>query len=96
MLEFDQVNSFHLHGNVFEYYPSGTSTTPSFVNDILTLGQGDRGIPRGRAGVLGPLQRRRHRAEEVTAALVFARVWTTDTSVPIILSELASGRLALL
>jgi FtsP/CotA-like multicopper oxidase with cupredoxin domain len=44
MLEFDQVNSFHLHGNVFEYYPSGTSTTPSFVNDILTLGQGDRGI----------------------------------------------------
>lgn len=44
MLEFDQVNSFHLHGNVFKYYPSGTSKTPSFVNDILTLGQGDRGI----------------------------------------------------
>lgn len=44
MLEFDQVNSFHLHGNVFKYYPSGTSKTPSFINDILTLGQGDRGI----------------------------------------------------
>jgi FtsP/CotA-like multicopper oxidase with cupredoxin domain len=44
MLEFDPVNSFHLHGNVFKYYPSGTSKTPSFVNDILTLGQGDRGI----------------------------------------------------
>lgn len=44
MLEFDQVNSFHLHGNVFKYFPSGTSKTPSFVNDILTLGQGDRGI----------------------------------------------------
>jgi FtsP/CotA-like multicopper oxidase with cupredoxin domain len=44
MLEFDQVNSFHLHGNVFKYYPSGTSKIPSFVNDILTLGQGDRGI----------------------------------------------------
>lgn len=44
MLEFDQVNSFHLHGNVFKYYPSGTSTEPSFINDILTLGQGDRGI----------------------------------------------------
>ncbi|MDR4492719.1 multicopper oxidase domain-containing protein [Candidatus Nitrosocosmicus agrestis] len=44
MLEFDPVNSFHLHGNVFKYYPSGTSKIPSFVNDILTLGQGDRGI----------------------------------------------------
>ena len=44
MLEFDQVNSFHLHGNMFKYYPSGTSEKPSFINDILTLGQGDRGI----------------------------------------------------
>ena len=44
MLEFDQVNSFHLHGNMFKYYPSGTSAEPSFTNDILTLGQGDRGI----------------------------------------------------
>ncbi|TVP40873.1 multicopper oxidase domain-containing protein [Candidatus Nitrosocosmicus arcticus] len=44
MLEFDQVNSFHLHGNVFKYYPSGTSIEPSFVNDILTLSQGDRGV----------------------------------------------------
>ena len=44
MLEFDQVNSFHLHGNVFKYYPSGTSKVANFVNDILTLGQGDRGI----------------------------------------------------
>lgn len=44
MLEFDQVNSFHLHGNIFKYYPSGTSKVVNFVNDILTLGQGDRGI----------------------------------------------------
>jgi FtsP/CotA-like multicopper oxidase with cupredoxin domain len=44
MLEFDPVNSFHLHGNMFEYYPSGTGTNPSFLTDILTLGQGDRGI----------------------------------------------------
>ncbi len=44
MLEFDPVNSFHLHGNVFKYYPSGTSKEPNFVNDILTLGRGDRGI----------------------------------------------------
>jgi len=44
MLEFDQVNSFHLHGNMFSYFPSGTSMQPSFTTDILTLGQGDRGI----------------------------------------------------
>ena len=31
MLEFDPVNNFHLHGNVFKYYPSGTSKTPAFV-----------------------------------------------------------------
>ncbi len=44
MLEFDPVNNFHLHGNVFKYYPSGTSETPAFVSDIIALTQGDRGI----------------------------------------------------
>jgi FtsP/CotA-like multicopper oxidase with cupredoxin domain len=44
MLDLDPVNSFHLHGDMFEYYPSGTGTNPSFLTDIVTLGQGDRGI----------------------------------------------------
>ncbi len=44
MLEFDVANSFHLHGNMFEYYPSGTAMNPAYKTDILTLGQGDRGI----------------------------------------------------
>jgi manganese oxidase len=44
MVEFDLVNSFHTHGTVFEYYPSGTSKEPAFTNDIVVLGQGDRGI----------------------------------------------------
>lgn len=44
MLEFDLVNSIHVHGTMFEYYPSGTSKNPQTVNDIVTLGQGDRGI----------------------------------------------------
>ena len=43
MLDFEE-NSFHLHGQVFQYYPSGTSKTPSFVNDVISLSQGDRGI----------------------------------------------------
>jgi FtsP/CotA-like multicopper oxidase with cupredoxin domain len=44
MLEFDLVNSFHLHGNMFDYITAGTSLKPEYKTDILTLGQGDRGI----------------------------------------------------
>lgn len=44
MLEFDLVDSIHIHGGMFEYYPPGTSKTPQMVNDVITLGQGDRGI----------------------------------------------------
>ena len=44
MLEFDTMNSFHLHGNMFEYYPAGTGMNPSYRTDIVELGQGDRGI----------------------------------------------------
>jgi FtsP/CotA-like multicopper oxidase with cupredoxin domain len=44
MLEFDRVNSFHLHGNMFNYFPAGTSMQPEFQNDIVTLSPGDRGI----------------------------------------------------
>ena len=44
MLEFDPVNNFHLHGDMFDYYPAGTGTNPSYKTDILTLSEGDRGI----------------------------------------------------
>jgi manganese oxidase len=44
MLEFDPLNNFHLHGNLFNYYPSGTSLTPDYKNDIVSMMQGDRGI----------------------------------------------------
>ena len=47
MLEFDLVNSFHLHANMFKYFPSGTifsEKNGAIYTDILTLGQGDRGI----------------------------------------------------
>jgi len=53
LLEFDPVNSFHLHGNMFNYYPSGTSMTPAFLNDIITLGQGDRGIVEMKIPLVG-------------------------------------------
>ncbi len=44
ILEFDLINSFHVHGMMFKYIPSGTTNSSTFVTDILTLGQGDRGI----------------------------------------------------
>ncbi|HET7391785.1 MAG TPA: multicopper oxidase domain-containing protein [Nitrososphaeraceae archaeon] len=44
MLEFDPINSFHLHGNMFDYYPAGTGLNPSYKTDIVELGQGNRGI----------------------------------------------------
>ena len=46
MLEFDLVNSFHLHANMFSYSSSGThlSDQNRQLTDIVTLGQGDRGI----------------------------------------------------
>ncbi len=44
ILEFDPVNSFHLHANFFHYYPTGTSKTPSEFTDTILLGQGQRGM----------------------------------------------------
>jgi FtsP/CotA-like multicopper oxidase with cupredoxin domain len=43
LLDFEE-NSFHLHGAVYQYYPSGTAKTPAFTSDMVVLGQGDRGI----------------------------------------------------
>jgi manganese oxidase len=44
MLEFDLINSFHLHGAMFDYYTAGTDETADYNTDIVTLSQGDRGI----------------------------------------------------
>jgi FtsP/CotA-like multicopper oxidase with cupredoxin domain len=44
VLEFDLINSFHLHGNLFNYFPTGTSKTPSELTDTVMLCQGQRGI----------------------------------------------------
>jgi FtsP/CotA-like multicopper oxidase with cupredoxin domain len=44
MLEFDLINSFHLHANFFYWYPTGTSLTPSEYTDTIILGQAQRGM----------------------------------------------------
>jgi FtsP/CotA-like multicopper oxidase with cupredoxin domain len=44
VLEFDPLNSCHIHANFFNYYPTGTSLEPSEFTDTVVLGQGQRGI----------------------------------------------------
>ena len=43
-LEFDLLNSFHVHANFFDYYPTGTRLEPSEYTDTVIQGQGQRGI----------------------------------------------------
>ncbi len=44
MLEFDLINSFHLHANFFYWHPTGTNLTPSEYTDTIILGQAQRGM----------------------------------------------------
>jgi FtsP/CotA-like multicopper oxidase with cupredoxin domain len=44
ILEYDLINSFHLHANFFHYYPTGTSLTPSEFTDTIMQTQAQRGI----------------------------------------------------
>ena len=44
MVEFDPINNFHLHGNLYQYFPTGTDLIPSFYTDMITLSQTERGI----------------------------------------------------
>jgi FtsP/CotA-like multicopper oxidase with cupredoxin domain len=44
ILEFDQINNFHLHANLFHLYRTGTSLTPNEYTDTVTFSQGERGI----------------------------------------------------
>jgi FtsP/CotA-like multicopper oxidase with cupredoxin domain len=44
ILEYDPLNSFHLHANFFNYYPTGTSLEPSELTDTVIQGQGQRGM----------------------------------------------------
>jgi FtsP/CotA-like multicopper oxidase with cupredoxin domain len=44
MLEFDPLNNLHLHANMFNYYPSGTSLQPDELTDIISMNQAERGI----------------------------------------------------
>ena len=44
LLEFDLVNSFHVHANFFDVYPTGTSLQPVELTDTIVQGQGQRAV----------------------------------------------------
>jgi FtsP/CotA-like multicopper oxidase with cupredoxin domain len=43
LTEFDPINSFHLHGDFFRYYPTGSSDQFEYTDTVM-LCQGQRGI----------------------------------------------------
>jgi len=44
LVEFDPVNSFHLHANFFDEYKTGTKLEPNAFTDTLMFSQGERSI----------------------------------------------------
>ena len=44
LLEYDPINSFHIHGNFFNYFPTGTRLEPTEFTDTVVQAQGQRGI----------------------------------------------------
>jgi FtsP/CotA-like multicopper oxidase with cupredoxin domain len=63
VLEYDLINSFHLHGNLFHYFPTGTSKTPSEFTDTVMLCQGQRGIVEWRFPYAGRFMFHAHQSE---------------------------------
>jgi FtsP/CotA-like multicopper oxidase with cupredoxin domain len=43
LTEFDPINSFHLHGDFFRYYPTGSGDAFEYTDTVM-LCQGQRGI----------------------------------------------------
>lgn len=44
ILEYDPINSFHIHAVFFDYFPTGTRLQPTEFTDTIILGQAQRGI----------------------------------------------------
>ena len=63
MLEFDPINSFHLHANFFHYFPTGTSLTPTELTDTVSQVQGQRGVLEVRFPYAGRYMFHAHKTE---------------------------------
>ncbi len=63
LLEFDQINNFHLHGDLFKLYRTGTSLENYELTDMVTMSQGERAILEFRYDYPGSYMFHAHKIE---------------------------------
>jgi manganese oxidase len=63
VLEYDLINSFHLHGNFFDVFPTGTGTRPTEHTDTVMFCQGQRAVLEWRFAHPGRYMFHAHQSE---------------------------------
>ena len=63
VLEFDPINSMHVHANFFQYFPTGTSLEPTEYTDTVMQCQGQRGVLELRFPHTGKYMFHAHQSE---------------------------------
>ena len=63
LLEYDQINSFHIHANFFEHFPTGTRLEPTEFTDTIVQGQGQRAVLELRFPYAGKFMFHAHKTE---------------------------------
>jgi FtsP/CotA-like multicopper oxidase with cupredoxin domain len=63
IVELDPINSFHIHGNFFHRFPTGTSLEPSEYTDTVIQGQGQRDVLELRFPYTGKYMFHAHKSE---------------------------------
>ena len=63
IVEFDPINSFHVHGNFFHRFPVGTSLTALEYTDTVIQGQGQRDVLELRFPYTGRYMFHAHKTE---------------------------------
>lgn len=63
LLEFDLVNSLHIHGNFFNLFRTGTKLTPDEFTDTVMMCQGERHILELRFPYTGNFMFHAHQSE---------------------------------
>ena len=63
IVELDPINSFHIHGNFFQRFPTGTSLEPNEYTDTVVQGQGQRDVLELRFPYTGQYMFHAHKTE---------------------------------
>jgi FtsP/CotA-like multicopper oxidase with cupredoxin domain len=63
IVELDPINSFHVHGNFFHRFPTGTSLEPTEFTDTVIQGQGQRDVLELRFPYTGRYMFHAHKSE---------------------------------